>query len=123
MDQTVWLLEEDNPSVRYFTLVDLLEKSKEDPEALKAKAEIMQKGVVAKILATQVKRKDIGKKQRNFIQLNIKGRSGKFLSWLSLVRMEKIVGLRELANFFLRTLKIAKVMVFIFGSVPRLEGA
>jgi hypothetical protein len=51
--QIAWLLEEDNPSVRYFTLIDLLEKSKEDPEVLKAKAEIMQKGVVPKILATQ----------------------------------------------------------------------
>ena len=52
-DQTNWLIEDDNPSVRYFTLVDLLEKSKEDPEVLKAKAEIMQKGVVPKILARQ----------------------------------------------------------------------
>jgi len=52
-DQTNWLLEDDNPSVRYFTLVDLLEKFKEDPEVLKAKAEIMQKGVVPKILARQ----------------------------------------------------------------------
>jgi hypothetical protein len=52
-DQTAWLLEEDNPSVRYFALVDLLEKSKEDPEVLKAKAEIIQKGVVPKILAKQ----------------------------------------------------------------------
>jgi len=52
-DQTNWLLEDENPSVRYFTLVDLLEKSKEDPEVLKAKAEILQKGVVPKILARQ----------------------------------------------------------------------
>ena len=52
-DQTAWLLENDNPSVRYFALVDLLEKSKEDPEVLKAKVEIMQKGVVPKILAKQ----------------------------------------------------------------------
>jgi hypothetical protein len=52
-DQTAWLLENDNPSVRYFALVDLLEKSKEDPEVLEAKAEIMQKGVVPKILAKQ----------------------------------------------------------------------
>jgi hypothetical protein len=52
-DQTNWLLKEDNPSVRYFALVDLFEKSKEDPEVLKAKAEIMQKGVVPKILAKQ----------------------------------------------------------------------
>jgi hypothetical protein len=52
-DQIAWLLEEDNPSVRYFALADLFEKSKEDPEVLKAKAEIMQKGVVPKILAKQ----------------------------------------------------------------------
>ncbi|MDD5014571.1 MAG: nitrogen fixation protein NifH [Atribacterota bacterium] len=52
-DPITWLLEDDNPSVKYFTLVDLLEKSKEDPEVLKAKAEIMQKGVVPKILDRQ----------------------------------------------------------------------
>jgi hypothetical protein len=52
-DQTAWLLEEDNPSVRYFTLVDLLEKAENDLEVIKTKEEIMQKGVVPKILAKQ----------------------------------------------------------------------
>lgn len=45
-DQTAWLLEDDNPSVRYFTLVDLLEKAENDLEVIKTKEEIMQKGVV-----------------------------------------------------------------------------
>ena len=52
-DPTDWLLEEDNPSVRYFTLVDLLGKPEKDPEALRTKAEIMQRGTVPKILAKQ----------------------------------------------------------------------
>jgi hypothetical protein len=52
-DQTDWLLEDDNPSVRYFTLVDLLDHPENDLEVLKTKAEIMQKGIVPKILAKQ----------------------------------------------------------------------
>lgn len=48
-----WLLEDNNPSVRYFTLIDILEKAENDPEVKKAKEEIMKKGVVPKILAKQ----------------------------------------------------------------------
>ncbi len=43
-DPTEWLLEEDNPSVRYLTLVDILEKPAGDPEVKKARADIMAKG-------------------------------------------------------------------------------
>lgn len=50
-----WLLEEDNPSVRYFALVDILEKHENDLEVSKAKKEIMVTGVVPKILAGQKK--------------------------------------------------------------------
>ena len=52
-DQITWLLEDNNPSVRYFTLIDILEKSENDPEVRKTKEEIMKKGVVPKILAKQ----------------------------------------------------------------------
>jgi len=50
-----WLLEEDNPSVRYFTLKGLLEKRENDAEVKAAKKLIMKKGAVAKILAGQKK--------------------------------------------------------------------
>ncbi len=50
---TDWLLEEENPSVRYFTLTDLLERSSSDSEVRKAKEEIMKTGVVPKILSKQ----------------------------------------------------------------------
>lgn len=52
-DPTDWLLEKDNPSVRYFALTDILEKFENDPEVEKAKMEIMETGVVPKILAKQ----------------------------------------------------------------------
>ena len=48
-----WLLEDNNPSVRYFTLIDVLERAENDPEVRKTKEEIMKKGVVPKILAKQ----------------------------------------------------------------------
>ena len=50
-----WLLEDNNPSVRYFTLIDVLERAENDPEVRKTKEEIMKKGVVPKILAKQEK--------------------------------------------------------------------
>ena len=48
-----WLLEEDNPSVRYFTLTELLDKPVNDSEVKKAKNAIMNVGVVPRILAKQ----------------------------------------------------------------------
>ena len=36
-----WLLEDNNPSVKYFTLIDVLEKAENDPEVIKTKDEIM----------------------------------------------------------------------------------
>jgi len=52
-DPTGWLLEKDNPSVRYFTLTDVLGKLENDSEVREAKDEIMEVGVVPKILAKQ----------------------------------------------------------------------
>ncbi len=50
---TQWLLEEDNPSVRYFTLLDILDKPQNDRQVIHAREEIMKIGVVPKILAKQ----------------------------------------------------------------------
>ncbi len=52
-DPTEWLLEEDNPSVRYFTLTDIQGKLENDSEAKKAKDDIMKVGLVPKILTKQ----------------------------------------------------------------------
>jgi len=48
-----WLLEDDNPSVKYYTLVDLLEKTFDDEEVTTAKEQIMKTGAVPKILSKQ----------------------------------------------------------------------
>lgn len=46
-----WLLEEDQPSVKYLTLTQLLGKKEKDAEAVSAKKAITAKGWVAEILA------------------------------------------------------------------------
>lgn len=48
-----WLLEDENPSVRYFTLKDILNKPEHDPEVQQARHKIMQSGIVPDILRKQ----------------------------------------------------------------------
>lgn len=48
-----WLLEKENPSVRYFTLTSLLDRPTDDPDVKAVAAEIMTSGIVPDILAKQ----------------------------------------------------------------------
>lgn len=48
-----WLLEEENPSVRYFTLTGLLGRTADDAEVRRARKTIMETGAVPQILALQ----------------------------------------------------------------------
>ena len=48
-----WLLEEDQPSVRYLALTQLLDRPEDDPEVRAAKELIPRKGWAAEILAAQ----------------------------------------------------------------------
>lgn len=48
-----WLLEPSEPSVRYLTLVELLDRSKRDAEVCEARRSIMETGPVPRILAKQ----------------------------------------------------------------------
>ena len=48
-----WLLEEGNPSVRFFALKDLMGKPEDDPDVQGARREIMLRGVVPEILRKQ----------------------------------------------------------------------
>jgi hypothetical protein len=54
-DPLPWLLEPDleNPGVRYFTLLDLLDRSPEEREVLEARQSVMAHGPVPAILAAQ----------------------------------------------------------------------
>ncbi len=48
-----WLLEEDQPSVRYYTLVDVLGRKENDAEVREAYSEIPRKGWATDILKFQ----------------------------------------------------------------------
>jgi hypothetical protein len=48
-----WLLEESNPSVRYFTLKDLLDRKERDPELKVAKRAIPKSKIITKIFSKQ----------------------------------------------------------------------
>ncbi|MCK4392630.1 hypothetical protein KAX17_06955 [Candidatus Bipolaricaulota bacterium] len=48
-DPIAWLLEPDNPSVRYLTLRHLLECSKDDPDVETAKAAIARSQIAKRI--------------------------------------------------------------------------
>ena len=48
-----WLLESDDPSVRFFTLTGLLDSAPDAPEATAARRDIMSRGTVPRILAAQ----------------------------------------------------------------------
>ena len=52
-DPTDWLLEEKNPSVRYFTLRNLLGKKEDDEEVQEARSAIMGSKTVLKVLGNQ----------------------------------------------------------------------
>lgn len=52
-DPTNWLLEEDNPSVRYFTLKDILNRPDDDKEVQTAKQKILQTGIIPDMLRMQ----------------------------------------------------------------------
>lgn len=52
-DPIEWLLEKDNPSVRYFALTEIMDKPETDLEVKDAKDEVMKVGVVPKILSKQ----------------------------------------------------------------------
>ncbi|MFA5290491.1 MAG: hypothetical protein WC351_05560 [Candidatus Izemoplasmatales bacterium] len=52
-DPTDWLLEANNPSVRYFTLKNILDRPDEDLEVQAAKRDIMRTGIVPDMLLKQ----------------------------------------------------------------------
>ena len=51
-----WLLEKEQPSVRYYTLVDLQDRKRDDPKVSEALSQIPRKGWAAEILSTQAPR-------------------------------------------------------------------
>jgi hypothetical protein len=72
-DPLPWLLEKENPSVRYFSLVDILERDVRSPQVAAAKAGIMKRGVVPEILARQKKGGYWEKREDFYIRTKYRG--------------------------------------------------
>jgi hypothetical protein len=52
-DPLPWLLEPENPSVRYWTLTDILDRPADDPEVREAQAAIPRQPLVQELFARQ----------------------------------------------------------------------
>jgi len=78
-DPTDWLLEDDNPSVRYFTLIDILGRSPDAPEVMQVKRDIMENGVVPRILSSQEKGGYWGVPEDFYVRAKYKGTVWQFI--------------------------------------------
>ena len=72
-DPTEWLLEKDNPSVRYRTLTEILHKPYNDPEVKATQQDIMTSGIVTKILSRQHKDGYWGNPEDFYVRSKYKG--------------------------------------------------
>lgn len=68
-----WLLETDNPSVRYVVLTELMGFPASHPEAAEAKADIMKRGPVPEILAKQKNQGYWGKEEDFYVRAKYRG--------------------------------------------------
>lgn len=95
-----WLLEEGDPSVRYFTLTEILEKPESDSQVKAAKDAIMKTGPVPRILAKQ---KDGGfwETPERFYTAKYKGTIWQLIILAELSADEKNEGVRRACQFVL----------------------
>ena len=79
-----WLLEKENPSVRYFTLADILGKTADSQEVIEAKRGIMRDGLVPRILEKQNPGGYWGKPEDFYMRSKFKGTAWTLilLAWL-----------------------------------------
>ncbi len=68
-----WLLERETPSVRYWTLVDLLGRPRDDPEVLAAQRDIMDSATMTRLLSRQTPGGWWGKAEDFYIHAKYKG--------------------------------------------------
>ena len=100
-DPTDWLLEEENPSVRYLTLINILKKSEYNQEIKQVKKDIMNKGVVPKILAKQNSEGYWGKPEDFYIRSKYKGTVWSFLILSQLNADRKDERIKRICEFIL----------------------
>lgn len=99
-DPIDWLLEKNNPSIRYYTLRDILDKSDIDQELKEAKKDIMGVGIVPAILAKQ-KKEGYWETSEVFYTAKYKGTVWQLMILAELGADEKNNGVRKACEFIL----------------------
>jgi hypothetical protein len=120
-DPTEWLLEKNNPSVRYFTLHDLLEKPWNDPEVTEAKQEIMKTGIVPTILAKQ-KKEGHWEEPERFYSAKYKGTVWQLMILAELGADQNNRKIRNACEFILASSQDLKSGGFAYSSSTRTGG-
>jgi len=101
-DPIGWLLEKDNPSVRYFTLTDILEKPGSAPEVREAKAQIMGSGIVPKILTKQTEEGYWGVREDFYVKAKYRGTVWQIIILAELGASGEDEHIQKAAEFILR---------------------
>jgi hypothetical protein len=99
-DPADWLLESENPSVRYFTLIDLLRKNEDESDVKEAKTAIMKTGPVPQILAKQ-KNEGHWEKPTSFYSYKYKGTVWQLLILAELGADERDERIKRACEFIL----------------------
>jgi hypothetical protein len=94
MNQQVidWLLEKDQPSIRYYTLVDILDRRENDPEVREAYSNIPRRGWAADILRLQ--------KPKGYWEQREPDWRKDTLGWIEFLYRPKFVATNWRASFF-----------------------
>ena len=100
-DPIEWLLEDDNPSIQYFTLKDIMNLNENSKEVMEVKEKIMREGVVPKILNKQ-KSEGYWETPENFyIRTKYKGTVWQFIVLAELAANGKDKRIQKTCEFIL----------------------
>lgn len=113
-DPIQWLLEADNPSVRYFTLTDLLDKPRDAPEVERTRSQIMEYGTVPRILAKQKPDGYWGKPENFYVGGKYKGTAWQLLILAELAADGNDERVKKACEFILSTSQDRQSGAFCF---------
>ena len=100
-DPTDWLLEKDNPSVRYFTLKDILDKEENDPDVKTARKDLMTAGIVPRILEKQNDDGSWGVPENFYVNAKYNGTVWNIISLAELGAYHSDIRIQKTADFIL----------------------
>ncbi|MFA0834760.1 MAG: nitrogen fixation protein NifH [Methanobacterium formicicum] len=121
-DPIPWLLEEDNPSVRYFTMLDILDKPQNDSHVTCTREKIMEVGVVPKILAKQESGGYWGLPENFYLRGKYKGTSWQLIILAELEADPRDERIRNACEFILENSQDPESGAFSYISSKEVRG-